>query len=270
MTRLHWFCTPLLALSLGCVLAKPDPESDALARRVVGLIESGDSAALATALDPSLTTSTAWENIRILRDTLMHFHRDSIALVGSNVYQSPDEFSATITYEMHGDGWALVTVPVVRRQAGLVVSGVQFERESVSLSDANAFRVSGQDWRHYLVLVLAVVSLAICLGTSLVMLLSPMPKRFRWALLALLGIGQFTMNWSTGEVSSTLLRVQLLGAGYFRPGFVGPWLVSFSLPLGAVMALLHRSKALAAPHHADATPPPDSPAAGSGDAANAG
>jgi len=72
-----------------------------------------------------------------------------------------------------------------------------------------------------------------------------MPRRWLWAVFALFGVGTFAMNWTTGAVSSNLLYIELLGS-IQRDGLAGPWLISVSFPLAAIVALRKRSQALAA------------------------
>jgi hypothetical protein len=120
------------------------------------------------------------------------------------------------------------------------------EHEKTSLAEANAFQLAGKPPKHYLVLAAAVISCLISLGTALVLARTAMPRRWLWAFVALLGYGQFSLNWSTGEVGTALLRVQLFGAGFVRFGIVSPWIVSFSLPLGAAYALWRRQRFMTA------------------------
>jgi hypothetical protein len=47
------------------------------------------------------------------------------------------------------------------------------------------------------------------------------------------------VNWTTGEWDIAPLSVQLLSASAFAPLY-GPWTVSVSLPLGALMFLIYR------------------------------
>jgi hypothetical protein len=70
-----------------------------------------------------------------------------------------------------------------------------------------------------------------------------MPRRWLWALFALFGVGSFAMNWTTGAVSSSLFSFQLIGS-IQRVGLAGPWFISVSFPLGAIVALRKRSQAL--------------------------
>jgi hypothetical protein len=75
---------------------------------------------------------------------------------------------------------------------------------------------------------------------------TPMPRRWGWVAIALLGIGEFTINWTTGGTSARLLSLELFGASIAHSGPFGPWVVTCYFPLGAILALLNRRRSLAA------------------------
>ena len=90
-------------------------------------------------------------------------------------------------------------------------------------------------------------------------------RKWLWIISSsLIGIGKVTMNWSTGKLSLIqetvnatgghsynfdFLSFQLFGASAFAQPY-GPWILSVSLPFGAILFLLKR-KSLAG-----GTPPP--------------
>ena len=240
-------------LVLGCGLAKLDPEVDAFGRRLIQFTETGDSVAIMGSLDSTLAAATPWGVIKAVSDSVAAFQPDSASLIGWNVTVTPGHYQADLTYELRGNGWALVTMGLSRHDGTLRANGFHFERSNASLSELNAFTMAGRNWRHYLVLGLAFVFLIFCVGSAIIIVRTPMPRRWLWALGAFIGLGQFGINWSTGEMFSNPLRFQLLCAAAVRPGLVAPWLVSFALPVGAGLALLRRHQFLSA-RAARATP----------------
>ena len=74
----------------------------------------------------------------------------------------------------------------------------------------------------------------------------PDDQRWWWFLATMIGIGKFNLNWSTGETGTQLSSLQFLSASIGRIGLVGPWWVSVSFPLGAIVALQRRQQALTA------------------------
>jgi hypothetical protein len=239
--RLLLFCG--LIHATGCSPVKPDPDADAFARRAIAMVQHGDSAALSKIIDQSLNSRTQWTNLQALRDTLQVFNPDTLELVGFQALTMDERSSITLSYQLHGTTrWGVVTIPLDRRGRGFVVMGLNLEPLPSSVQDLNAFTLSARTWRHYLILTLALVSVFVSVGSAILIARTPMPRRWLWAFIALLGLGQIGIDWTSGDVFVNFLRLQLLGAGFVRPGSVGPWIISFSLPVGAVWALWHHRR----------------------------
>jgi hypothetical protein len=111
--------------------------------------------------------------------------------------------------------------------------------------EANRFTLTGRSPLHYLVLAGAVLSPLICLFGFITVLTAP---KFKWkwafAIFSLLAFVQFTLNWSTGAFNVQPISFQLLGAGFFSGGSAfDAWMLSFSLPIGAAVAIWRARKA---------------------------
>ena len=133
---------------------------------------------------------------------------------------------------------------VERRNGGYLASGVRIERLDERVAAANEFHLAGKPFRFDLFLAAVLLVPLFCAGTALVMLRTKMPRRWLWALVSLIGYADCTLDWSTGEMATTFLRVQLFGASYMRYGLIGPYLLSFGLPVGAAYALWRRREYL--------------------------
>lgn len=227
----------------GCGPVKPDPDADAFARGALAMVQHGDSARLSHIIDQSLISSTQWTNLRGLQDSLRALNPDTLELIGFQALTMDGRYSISLTYQLHGPtGWGAATVPLERRARGFVVMGLQFESVPRSLQELNAFTLRGRTWRHYLILTMALVSVFLMVGSAILVACTPMPRRWLWAFTALVGVGQIGIDWTSGSVFVNFLRLQLLGAGFLRPSWAGPWIISFSLPVGAVWALWHRRR----------------------------
>jgi hypothetical protein len=109
-------------------------------------------------------------------------------------------------------------------------------------------------------LCLAFVVAAFTLWTAVLMTRTEMPRRWGWAAIALLGIGRFSINWTTGQTTESFLSFPVLIASIGRGDALSPWIVAFSFPLGAIVALLRRQYVLRTPRTAPGLGPESSAA----------
>lgn len=237
----------LVSLLGACNPLRVDPETDALSRRVLALAEAGDSASLYAVLHPKLLAADPWGAAWQVRDTLTLLRPDTIELVGYSVNATPKGMFYRYAYQAHGaGGWFLALVETYREADALLVTGFTIQRLPRSMQELNAFTLAGRGWRHYLVLLLAITSAVVCFGGAIVIARTPMPRRWRWVLVSMLGVGQVTINWATGEMTVSSVYLMLFGAGVVQAGPVGPWSVAASFPAGALIALAWRERYLKA------------------------
>jgi len=139
-----------------------------------------------------------------------------------------------------------VSVLVLEEFDMLFVDGVGVRRVPASLRTINAFTLEGKTPAHLLMLTLLIAVPTFSLIVAVLVLQTSMRRRWLWAALALLGAGKFGFNWTTGQTFNQTISVQLLGAGVYRGGLAGPWLLFVSFPAGALIALDRRRRAIVA------------------------
>lgn len=242
--RPWWAITTLVAAGLlGCAMLKPPAELDSLGRRALRAIAAGDSAALGQVADASMPTSAADDDYRAVALTLTAWAPDSVALVGWNVNVTGQSRNAQLTYELHGhQGWGLAILSFAGRTEGYRLVGLNLTPQASSLASLNAFRFRGRGPAHYLVLFATVASVLFTLATAVGVWRTPMPRRRLLALLALLSFGSVALNWTTGQWTVQPTNLLLFGGAVVRVGFVGPWVLTCGLPLGACIALWRRAE----------------------------
>lgn len=131
---------------------------------------------------------------------------------------------ATVTTLDSGGAWSLI---------GLHVEPLPGELEAL-----NPFDFAGRGLAQYLGLVLVLACAGISLGVAVFIASRRLyPKRWRWVAASLVGASAVYINWTTGEVSTRLLTMPLFSASVVRPSAYAPWLLSFSFPIGALVAL---------------------------------
>ena len=69
-----------------------------------------------------------------------------------------------------------------------------------------------------------------------------MKKKWLWIIFMLIGIGKYSFNWTGGQMSFTPLAIQLFSAAAFKGGLYAPWVISVSVPIGALSFILKKHK----------------------------
>jgi hypothetical protein len=228
-------CVLALAMA-GCRAPEPPRDFDHVARTFLAVLAQDQ-------LDSALALCRFEGNPDTVRIALEQGSRfiapfaiDSAQLVGWNIV-SMNDTRADLTYEAHaGPRWAVLQIQVLRSEASYSILGFRWQPSPARLADLNAFTLRGRPVADYPYLVLAIASLLACLGGAVVAGVRRMG--LLWVLFCLIGIGKATINWTTGQQTYNPLSFQILGIGFFRPGIVAPWFVSWSLPLGTILVLL--------------------------------
>jgi hypothetical protein len=111
-----------------------------------------------------------------------------------------------------------------------------------SIKELNDFSLVNIDLSRQAFLILWILVPLFSIYVAVLCLRTKVRLKFLWFLFIIIGVGKLTLNWSTGNLTTYPLAVQLLGASYFRPGLYGPWLFSVSWPLGAMIFYFRRKK----------------------------
>ena len=230
-------------LTLGCgsltVASIATPERDARAQRVLGAFIAGQR-------------ESVWQHARFGTDTvaiavaLAQFDSilrgrtvDSLKLIGAHRWSMGEAQQLTLTYELRTErGWLGATVTTLDSAGTWNLIGLHVEPLPGELEALNKFELAGRGLAQYAGLALVLICTAISLGVALfIASRRQYPKRWRWVAASLVGVCAVYINWTTGEVSTRLFTMQLFSAGMVRPSPYAPWILSFSFPIGAFIAL---------------------------------
>ena len=233
----------LLALALaGCGPVKfATPQEEATAQGWIARLRARDFDAISDAMDPSTKAGELRATLEKMADAFPPGAPTSTKLVGDNHVTSNDTRMVNLTYEYEFPGqWMLANV-AIRSRAGVdSIVGFSAYRMPGSLEERNRFALADKPAICYLVLALAIgvpaftiFALVVCARTKL------RGRKWPWIIAILLGVGRLSVDWASGQWGFQPLIVQLLGAGAVAAPF-GPWILSVSLPLGALVFLVRR------------------------------
>jgi hypothetical protein len=219
-------------------------EEAAFAEHYIALFQAHDFDAIEAGMDPKLKGPQLRAKLEQLAALFPAEQVSAIAVVGANTVTSGDatRFNLTFQYQFPTK-WLLANVVLDRRAGALTVMGVSVNAIPDGLENINSFTLGHKPASDYIVLAFAILVPLFIIGSLVSCFLTPIPKRkWLWLIFILFGLGQVTVNWTTGGLNYAPVSFQLLGAGFFRVGAYAPWLVTVSIPVGAILFWLKRRR----------------------------
>lgn len=221
------------------------PEADRFARGYIALIGAGGIDSAAAMVAP---TMPGYERVRPvlveLRPLLVGHPLDTARIIGVQVYNAhrmgqPTIVHANVTYEMQvPDGWLVTNVASFDSAGRRWVEGFSAAKMAHSLEAQGAFTLADKGPRHWVFLLATLATTLTSLGTAgFIATQRGMPRRWGWALLAVVAAGRWSINWASGATEAHLLQVLLFGGAFLRMAPAAPWVLSFGFPIGAMIAL---------------------------------
>jgi hypothetical protein len=221
-------------------------EDQATARGYIDQLRAHHFDEIERAADQSIKSPTLRATLEQMSALIPAGEPASVKVVGAQAFRASGATSVNTTFEFDFAGkWFLINVAVKAKDGAKTIVGFRVVPEARSLDDQNRFSLSGKGAAQYIVLGAAIAAallslyvLVLCIGTKLP------GRKWPWVLFIIFGIGKVTVNWSTAEWGVVPVSVQLFSASAVS-AFYGPWLVSASLPLGALVFLIYRRNRLA-------------------------
>jgi hypothetical protein len=220
------------------------PDERRFARTYLQLLAEGRVDSAYSFLIPDFRSDTARQALAGVAGILRHAQLDSLRLIGVNLntMTGRDKWrDVNFTYEFPGasPGWITANVATRQRSGTVVVIGFSAYPLPGPLEILNRFTLAGKSPGHYLVLILAALLPVLTISVSIKLILARgMPRRWLWALAALLGSPVFALNWTTGQTAFTETWVLLFCASALKAGPAAPWIISVAVPLGSGVSYL--------------------------------
>lgn len=168
----------------------------------------------------------------------------SIELIGVhiNIFNGNWQGSYTFEYEF-SDGWAIGSATLKKIDTEYAVLGFNVLRTEGSQKELNKFNFVEKGILHYYIIIMVVIVPIFILVTTYYCVCTPIEKnKWLWVLFVLVGFGELSINWTTGQYIFNPLTIQFLGAGGGSGGEYSPLILSISIPIGAIVFWLKRKK----------------------------
>jgi hypothetical protein len=240
----------LMALALLGACSKQDmlqkfstPADQQAAKDYINRLRTRDFAYIESALDQSMVRPDTADILKKMADKISDQEPTSIKLVGVQNMSTPDSKRVNTTFEYQfGNKWLLINVATLNKRGSKTVVGFNVVSEPGSLESQNRFTLQAKAPFQYSILALAIVMPLFTLYALVICFRTKLPgRKWPWVLFILFGFGKLAVNWSTGQWSLLFLSVQLFSAS-FMAQLYSPWIVSVSLPVGAIIFLLFRQR----------------------------
>ncbi len=225
-------------------------EESQFAQTYLQKLQSRDFDYVKKYLDPGLLDQVNDQALQKVVDYLPSGDLISTELIGSqvNVVKSArtgqEIWNGNFSFEYHyTGGWALGNVVMVKQDGTLTVTGFHVYRTTASQKVLNQFTLAGKSVLQYGVLCFAVVAFFVTLLTTIVCFRTPIKRRkWLWVLFVAFGIGQISVDWTSGAFFVRPFAVNLFGAGAFATSPYSAWQIIASLPIGALVFWLKRDQ----------------------------
>lgn len=143
-------------------------------------------------------------------------------------------YNFVFEYDFEGY-YLLANITLEENEGNVMVAGLHVNEVAVSQSVSSQFDFKDAGILHYgfltAVIILPVFSIAtlvVCIRTK------HLKRKWLWCVFILIGFMSFKLNWSTGEFGWQPLSLQLFSGSVFSSGANGPWILGFSVPVGAI------------------------------------
>ena len=218
-------------------------EDVALAMTTFAALRAGDFTAVIERLDPQFVTSDTESDLAQMATILNQGELVEIELIGTNLHSTPDRRRTVLTYQYQlTDGWALASMVIDTVGEQKSIYGINVQPLPTSLAEVNAFTLTGKSLRHYVMLGFAIAVPLFILWTVYLCARTKIEKKALWIFFILIGITRIQLNWTTGQMGFQPIGFQIPGAGISKMGLYAPWILTVSVPLGAIWFQIKRRK----------------------------
>ncbi|MBQ0946523.1 hypothetical protein KAK07_24540 [Ideonella sp. 4Y16] len=219
------------------------PEALAL-RSIVDRLTQRDFASVEAQLDPALAQGGIRAALEKTANAIPSAPITKVEAVAWKVVVAtgrPRTAAVAAEYTFGQKQWLVASAQLTGEPNAYRILSFNVEPLPAPMSQIHAFTLSGKGVTHYLFLVAAVAAVVVTLFALVRCARAKgLRRKWLWLIFIALGFVSFTINWSNGAVSINPLAFNLLSAAFMRQGWLGPWMLTFCVPVGAIWFLLRQ------------------------------
>lgn len=242
----------MLCMLAGCdqreMLEKIAPKAEVdIVKALFARLAAKDLASVEKQLEPGLqtpATHAALEKMVVIFPSEQPRRINVVGFHASNI-NGVQTYNITLEYE-YAKSWLVNNAVLQRKDGHVVVLGLHATPMKLSMEEAGRISFSGKSPGQYFFLALVVTIPLFILYALFRCVRTPgVRNKWAWILFIVVGFVQFSLNWAEGTFMVTPVALSLLGAGFARSGPYAPWILTVSIPVGAMVFLLMRRSWLA-------------------------
>jgi hypothetical protein len=247
------------------LLKRYAPRNDEdFALHIVDLLFQDRYEEIEDSLDPGIRNSDTHEHLVEMSD-LFPSKPISVKTVEASIIRSHDSRTTSITVEYEfARSWLLAQVAIRTKDGRKTITGFSVNPTAEPVEVMNEFTLDDKGFSQYAGLFLALWVAAFTLYAFVLCVRMKIgTKKWVWLAAILIGVGQLTVNWTTGEWFFTPLALSTPPVRASCTAY-GPWMLHILSPIGAIAFLRLRkglaSESLPLSIVPDAGPPNEGPA----------
>lgn len=215
------------------------PQEQALALGTADQLRAGQTDQLAKVAIPELQQQLPayLEKVAPML-ALVHgdFHLQTVSSFSSSGSPTTKTF---IVQGGSGDHWAVIRVVFQGSGDAMRLAGLNVTPFDADPSEMDSFEVGRRGMLGYLWLAMMLACAGTCVwATVLIWQRRWLTRRWLWTLGSLFGFASFGLNWSTGALTVLFVNASLLGAQATKAGPYSPWILSFGIPVVALIVIV--------------------------------
>lgn len=226
----------------GCNQISAPPEADILGKNYINLLHKAD---FEIAIQ-SHASNIANIDMSKMDEITKPIQEEPFSV---ELIQSNKEFTNANRYDLFyginaNNKYFLLTLITDNTGGENKIAGFNIKQLDKSAKELSTFTLSDKTPIHYLIFALAIIIPIFILSALIICIKTPIKKhKWLWIIFILLGLGTIKLNWTTSELGFQPISFLLFGVGGFKDIIpTTPWIISISLPLGAVIFLLQKNK----------------------------
>lgn len=239
------YLTALLIIGLtGCNpkidFGKIVPDNvDKFATGFISEVHKGNIDSCLTLVLPEMNNDNGKQFLTNTYTNIQSFSIDSFSIINAQKTSIVGDNGFTnyrIDYEYKvGNKFLYFTFGIREQNGKMTITAFDGRIMDDSLSKVHAFTFKDKGFSHYLFLFFTILIPIFIILTLIVAFRTKLTKKWLWIIGILFGFIKFSINWTTGQVGFSLINISILGAGFSKAGNIAPWILSFSLPIVAII-----------------------------------